>query len=502
MNVWRRWAWFGRAWGGRPQGAQRAPARQAGLSAVTAVPVGRKGDGLVLRPAGSALDKDWGSLVAELTDARDAWRQNPLARRMVGLITSYTVGHGITLHTPYRPLQDFIDEFWQHNRMEQRISEWSDELARSGELFPVLFTNPISGMSTVRTVPACLIEAVEYDPDDYETELRYKEVQPLSGGGLGAEKWWLSPQHPDADRAATRRPEEAQRAPRPTAVMLHFAVNRPIGAVRGESDLAPILPWLRRYNRWLEDRVRLNAAVRSFLWIVHAPSRLRTELQERYRTAPDPGSVIIAEQDAETWEAVTPTLHAADAEKDGRALRWMIVAGGPGTALLDMGEGEDSNLATGRVMAEQRRRFLRRRQAYLVYVLTQLTLEAWRRYEGAGRKAEPGEPSGPPLGPENSRSAMHPEGARHIVTAADIQAITPDISPEDNRDLAAAAQQLSAGLAQLAELTGSGPALRKVALRMFAKFAGETLTEREIETILSEGERQGGRCESRATNEG
>jgi len=383
---------------------------------------------------------------------------------MVGLITSYTVGHGITLHTPYRPLQQFIDEFWQHNRMEQRISDWSDELARSGELFPVLFTNPVSGMSTVRTVPACVIEAVDYDPDDYEIELRYKEAQPPGAG----EKWWLSPQHPDAEGAKV------------TAVMLHFAVNRPIGAVRGESDLAPILPWLRRYNRWLEDRVRLNAAVRSFLWIVHAPGRLRTELQERYRTAPDPGSVIIAEQDAETWEAVTPTLHAADAEKDGRALRWMIVAGGPGTALLDMGEGEDSNLATGRVMAEQRRRFLRRRQAYLVYILTQLTLEAWQRYEAVRKVTDQG------------NSAMRPAETRRVVTAADIQAITPDISPEDNRDLAAAAQQLSAGLAQLAELTGSGPALRKVALRMFAKFAGETLTEQEIEMILHEGERQGG----------
>lgn len=438
-------------------------AQRRGLAAVSAVPVGAANDGLSLRALGAAagtpIDKAWADLYQELTDARTAWQQNPLARRMVGLITSYTVGHGITLHTPYRPLQDFIDEFWQHNRMEQRVGEWSDELARSGELFPVLFTNPVSGMSTVRTVPACLIEAVDYDPDDYETELRYKEVQPVGA----PEKWWLSPQHPDAGEVTA------------IAVMLHFAVNRPIGAVRGESDLAPILPWLRRYNRWLEDRVRLNAAVRSFLWIVHAPSRLRVELQERYRAAPDPGSVIIAEQDVETWEAVTPTLHAADAEKDGRALRWMIVAGGPGTALLDIGEGEDSNLATGKAMAEQRRRFLRRRQAYLVYVLTQLTLEAWRRY-AAIREGDAG---------QKSASAERPDS----VTAADIHAITPDISPEDNRDLAAAAHELSAGLAQLAELTGSGPALRQVAVRMFAKFAGETLTEQEIEAILREGER-------------
>ncbi len=123
--------------------------------------------------------------------------------------------------------------------------------------------------------------------------------------------------------------------------------------------------------------MRLNAAMRSFLWIVHAPSRLRGELQERYRTPPDPGSVIIADADAETWEAVTPILHAADAEKDGRAIRWMIVAGGPGTSLLDIGEGEDSNLATGKAMAEQRRRFLRRRQSYLAHMLIDLTWRAW-----------------------------------------------------------------------------------------------------------------------------
>ena len=40
--------------------------------------------------------------------------------------------------------------------------------------------------------------------------------------------------------------------------MLHYAVNRPIGAVRGEGDLTPILPWAKRYSEWLKDRVRLN----------------------------------------------------------------------------------------------------------------------------------------------------------------------------------------------------------------------------------------------------
>lgn len=419
-------------------------------ASVALVPVGREQDGLVLRPSGTPIDKPWHELYQEFEDARAAWRKNPLARRLVGLITSYTVGNGITLHSETRDLQRFIAEFWQHNQLTLRVDEWCDELSRSGELFPVLFTNPVSGHSTIRTVPACLIRTVDFDPEDYERERRYAE----SVGPGEAEKWWIG-------MGSAQAAEIAQ------PLMLHYAVNRPTGAVRGESDLAPILPWLRRYNRWLEDRVRLNAAMRAFLWVVKVPARLRPALEERYRTPPEAGSVIIAEEGAETWEAVTPNLRAADAEKDGRAIRWMIVAGGPGTALLDLGEGEDSNLATGQAMAEQRRRFLRRRQAYLVWLLTDLTLQAYARYR-----------------------AVNPHKAR--ITAADIQATTPDISPEDNQSLAGAAVSLASSLEGMARLIGRGPTFRAMALRLFVKFIGEGIGQAEVAQMLAEGEGEDG----------
>jgi hypothetical protein len=431
--------------------------------AVTAVPVGRKDDGLVetFGPV-NRIDKPWGELFAEFEDAREAWRKNPLARRLVGIVTSYTVGSGISLHSEHKGLQDFIERFWLHNRMELRLDEWCDELSRSGELFPVLFTNPVDGMSSVRLVPAVQIEYVDADPEDYEREIRYKETVALTSAVN--EIWWQGAGSDTADDA---------RVP----VMLHYAVNRPVGGLRGESDLAPLLPWLRRYSRWLEDRVRLNAAMRSFLWVVSVPARLRAQVEERYRQVPEPGSVIITEKDAETWEAVTPSLHAADAEKDGRAIRWMIVAGGPGTALLDIGEGEDSNLASGQAMAEQRRRFLRRRQSYMGWLLCDLVLRAYLR---------------------QTRVLPRPEGSRFKVAGmGDIQVNVPDISPEDNASLASAASALSGALATMATLTGSGPAYRRMALRLFTKFAGEQLGEGESTAILAEGEVEIGRREVR-----
>ncbi len=244
--------------------------------------------------------------------------------------------------------------------------------------------------------------------------------------------------------------------------MLHYAVNRPVGALRGESDLAPILPWLKRYSRWLEDRVRLNAGVRAFLWVVKAPARLRTELAERYRQPPEPGSVIIADEQ-ESWTAVAPNLNANDAANDGRAIRWMIVAGGPGTSLLDLGEGEDSNLATGQVMTEMRRRFLRRRQAYMAWLLTDLVLVAWRRYVAGERRL------------------------RHNVDGGGYHGGAAGYLGRRQPEACGGGHAAVHGAANVAQLVGSGPAYRKMALRWFVKFAGEQITEGEIAQMIHEG---------------
>lgn len=417
------------------------------LAAVVAVNVGKPNDG-VDRPffsSGTPIDKDWMELYSELSDAREAWRKNPLARRIVGLITSYVVGAGVRVSSDNRMLGKFIADFWAHprNRMDFRINAWCDELSRSGELFPVLFTNKVDGMSYVRAIPASQIEEVRWRDGDYEEELRYRET---TGPGE-AEKWWLSPAG-----------DEELEALHPW--MLHYAVNRPVGAVRGEGDLAPILPWLRRYNLWLEDRVRLNAAVRAFLWIVKAPSGLLKGLREQYRTPPEPGSLVIANE-SESWEAVAPNLNARDAKEDGRAIRWMIAAGGPGTSLVDFGEGEDSNLATAKASGEMRRRFLLRRQAYFCWMLADLTATAYNRYldvRGLNWKR---------------------------ATAADVIVSRPDISTEDNQTLASAVAGLVGSLQGLEAFLGESDALRAFGLRMFVKFAGESVNDDEFKALLA-----------------
>jgi len=414
------------------------------LARVTSVDVGKPDDGLVsMFSAGTEMDKPYEQLAAEFTDALAAWRTNPLARRIISLIGAYVVGAGMRLRAERPELADYLGVFWGHrqNRMVLRLLPWCEELARSGELFIALFTNPVDGMVYVRAISASRIVRIEVDPEDYEREQVFWE-----GGSLDEPdgRAWYAPDHPSAGEGP---------------VMLHYAVNRPVGAVRGESDLASILPWLRRYTRWLEDRVRLNAGVRAFLWVVHAPSRVRSVLEEKYRQPPAAGSVIIADE-AETWEAVAPNLRAADASNDGRAIRWMVAAGGPGTALIDFGEGEDSNLATARAMGEQRRRFLRQRQQYFGFVVADVAVQAWNRAVVLGKVSGP------------------------VATLADVVVELPDIAPEDNSELAGAAKEMADALTGLTGLVGESQALKRAAVRLVMKFAGETVSEEELNEMV------------------
>ena len=445
---------------------------------VTAVEVGKQGDGVTqpLFSSGTEIDRSWAQLYQEMQDTREAWRLNPMARRPIGLVTGYVVGAGMTVTSEYEPLQEFINEFWHHprNRIEMRLEEWCDELSRAGELFVTLHPNEISGMCQVRAVPASRIPRVAWRSGDHEMELAYKEVVPLTPDeGLKSYqlegRWWLSPDgwamaYGESDgqdgewRQAARMHDEKS-----CPWMLHYAVNRPVGAVRGESDLAPILTWVRRYRRFLEDRVRLNAAVRYYLWFVQAPKRLVKELKTKYaKGPPEPGSMVIAEQ-GEDWSFISPDLRARDAEADGKAIRRMVATGGPGTSLVDFGDSDDASLATAKAAAELRRRFLVRRQKYFAWMLADLVVHAFNRYN----------------------SAM---GDRYDeVTTQDVTVSRPDIAVEDNGALAKSASDLGDALAKLVGLVGDSPALRRWGMRLFSRFVEDAPSEDELKEILEQG---------------
>lgn len=396
-------------------------------------------------PLGTQLDRDWAELYQLQTDALTAWRSNPLARGIVNLQTNFVVGDGIRLSAKYKPLNAFISRFWEEprNHMAMRLPDMCDELTRSGELFPALHRDP-AGMSYIRFVPASQVDELRWQPGDYETELEYHErTTDLAG------RWWTAPAHPNARHA--------------DSILLHYAVNKVIGCTRGESDLAPIVTWLKRYSGWLEDRARLNWAARVFLWFVTVPTNQIEAKRAQYRATPEPGSVIVKDA-AEQWEMQTPNLQGRDAASDGRQIRYMIAAGS-GVPLHMLGEGENTNLATAQAMQIPTMRQYRRRQLYFSYILADITAQAFNHWAATNH------------------------ASRQVVSYTDITAQMPELDLSDNGALAAAGRDIVQMLAALRdELRESGieppDALNEKTFELAFRFAGEILTPEEIKALL------------------
>lgn len=311
-------------------------------------------------------DVTYADFLDQQRDALEAYRANPLAFRIVELMTDYVLGRGVAVAARSADADAFVQRFWRHplNQMDARLQPLCTELSLAGEVFVTFHTNPHDGMTFVRAVPASLIDEIETNADDVEDELRFHEIgsgEAPSRGTLAAGRWW------------------------PREQMRHYAINRVVGAKRGQGDLTPILPWLRRYKDWLTDRVIINKYKGAYLWDVTLQGATAATVRAKRAdlcTPPAPGSIIV-HNEAEVWKAIQPQINAEAVEADGKALR-LIIAAGAGVPLHFLAEGESATRSTAAEMGEPTRRHYEKRQQYVIWMLQDIIGEALRRAVDAG----------------------------------------------------------------------------------------------------------------------
>jgi hypothetical protein len=91
---------------------------------------------------------------------------------------------------------------------------------------------------------------------------------------------------------------------------------------------------------------------------------------------------------------------------------------------------------------------------------------------------------------ERSRQVIRAQRApdRRRCTFTDLIVHAPDLSPEDNHQLASAAQALTASLAGQRQILGDSEHFRRMALRIYTKFLEEDITVTEFEAIINGGQ--------------
>ena len=308
-------------------------------------------------------------------------------------------------------------------------------------------------MSYFRAVPAADIQDIETAPNDLEQELVIWESprsdgQDLLGpdGVLTGHKWQVYDPETDSRKESGEFP----------AVMIHYAVNKPVGAKFGESDLAPLLRWLARYAAWLEDRARLNRYRNSFLFTVKAKFASVTEKQasqaELNANPPPPGSILVMDE-SETWEVISPQLSSFEAGEDGLALKKMIAAGS-GNPLHFLAEPEGATRTTAEFAGGPTFRHYEQRQLYFLWMLEDIARVCMRR----AAMVNPG------IDPET-----------------DLTVKGTDISARDNAALATAASTITAAFGVMRD---RGMIDDTEYLRMVYRFAGEVT---DVEEMLKKG---------------
>ena len=335
----------------------------------------------------------------------EAYNSNPLANYIVEITTNFVLGNGLTITAASRRAQKIIDRFWADpdNHMATRVYSLCTELSLYGEQFIRFFVNPYDGHVKIAQIDPSMIDQIETDPENIEKVVRVhrrpqgpgQNVWSSNFGGVSATgpSTTGSPMAGASNRASAqlRAPVassyDASTAPSsgcggfgadttagewlecPSAC-LQFAINKVSNAKRGKSDLATLLPWLRRYKDWLTDRVRINKYKGAFLWTIKLTGADRKTIDRKrmeYSYPPDPGSIVV-HNESEEWSAVQPNISADDVEADGRAIK-MMIAMGAGLPEHYLSEGGHVNYATAAEMGLPTFRKFQRRQDEVVLMI-------------------------------------------------------------------------------------------------------------------------------------
>jgi hypothetical protein len=318
--------------------------------------------------SGTALNPDRDEMFgpALLNAAYEAYATNPLAYAVAEHHTSFVLGGGVRIVAKDPRVQRVLDAFWNddENNMDLRIDTIHTELCVFGEQFIRYFVDRLTGRVVVRQLDPLYVTAIETDPEDVEKPLRYLYKPPRRGevdpsfGGV-----WI-----------------------PARDVLHVCVNRVSSALRGRSDLATVIPWIRRYTEWLENRCRINKLKGNLLLDLTAHGAGAEELarlRARYATPPPSGTVLI-HNEKETWKDLHSDIDAGDAADDGRAIRLMI-ATGAGLPEHYLAEGGNVNRATAAEMGPPTAKRFKRRQRLFKFVLVKILRRVLDEAQRVGR---------------------------------------------------------------------------------------------------------------------
>jgi hypothetical protein len=289
-------------------------------------------------------------------EAFQLWFNNPIAARIIEIVTDFIIGDGFTIECDHPPTKEYLDS-WAEDpsiQLNRNADQWCTDLLLIGEIGLLPEINDISGFT-------------RYEPLD-PTDIR--KVYQKWGQPRAIFTSWA---HDVLEVIYIDKDPTVGTYGYLRGDIIFGQINTTTLLSRGYSILRALRDWLQAYDSFLYNELSRALAMRKFILdilVKGADEKKIKEYEEKYADGPE-SIVSVIHNENEEWKMTTADLKAADASALGKMIMHQILAGA-GIAEHWLAEGGDVNRATASEMAKPILRRLERYQAIYVLFLEQV----------------------------------------------------------------------------------------------------------------------------------
>lgn len=256
------------------------------------------------------------------------FQSSPVAQRIIEIRKSLILSEGFNFEPKgsqvrkNKILQEFLQKFWEDNRLDEKLDRYVQDLLIFGELaFYVPNINPYNGKLKVTWLSPELIESVT--PDQYdlsemdEIVLKdYININEYIDGDLTSKK----------TRTLKIIRENSEGVLEGNA--FYLALNKTVGATRGICDFVHVSDWIDVHNKILlseSDRVEFSKAFIFKCRVEGGEHAVRSVIERQSR--PPAGGSVLVHSEREEWSVLQPQLTLFDTKDFSQHLLSMILGG-------------------------------------------------------------------------------------------------------------------------------------------------------------------------------
>ena len=179
-----------------------------------------------------------------------------LAKAAINIKSDFTLGRGMAWTIENIRVKAVWKEFWDRNKMETRIRQWSDDLTWQGELLIRKYEMP-RGFLCVRSMDPGAFQEIVTDPQDIETVFFYAQSSPTPYQMVSWDFRGQKLNVPSQRYVIQQYPPHE---------MLHLKANVSSGEKWGRSDFYTAFTTLKRHRDWTNASTLKDMLAANLVW--------------------------------------------------------------------------------------------------------------------------------------------------------------------------------------------------------------------------------------------